>query len=146
VNQQSSTIQVFTRTLDFAPTGLAFGPSGSAFPGGLLVSDFLGVGLRRMTPTGVVSMSANLPSLQGLTFGAGATSPFGADALRRSPAVDGFASGEWGHDTLCWSDEPNRSGFGIKGRLGTDLALLMAGSGRIVRIDSTGQPTTLPPV
>ncbi len=144
VNQQSAAIQVFTRALDFAPTGLAFGLPGSAFPGDLVVSDFLGVGLRRITPTGVVSTITNLSGLQGLAFGFGAASPFGADLYAAQPgsgkilrisatsAPTLFASG---------MTSPVDVAFGAGGAFGMDLYVADAGSGQILQIDSTGKST-----
>ena len=67
----SGAISVFTRALNFAPTGIAFPPAGSPFLGNFFVSDFFGVGLRRIGPTGVISTLATLPGLQGLAFGPG---------------------------------------------------------------------------
>jgi hypothetical protein len=143
VASTNSQIQVFTRLLDFAPTGMAFGVKGSPFPNELLVSNFLAAGLRRIKATGDVSVFTKLPGLQGLAFGPGgvfgfnlyAAQPGGGRILRI--AANGIAT-----PFAAGMTSPMDVAFGTGGAFGTDLYVTDAGNGKILRINSSGKQTT----
>ena len=144
VNPTSGAISVFTRVLNGTPTGIAFPPAGSPFLGNFFVSDFFGVGLRRIGPTGVISTLATLPGLQGLAFGPGGASAFGTALhvtqpssgriLRISPtgASTVFATG---------MISPMEIAFPPVGPFGPYLYVADAGSGAILRVNSNGGKT-----
>lgn len=139
VNPTSGVTSVFRRTLDFSPTGIAFPPPGNPFSPDMFVTDFFGVGLRRIGPTGVISTLANLPGLQGLAFGPGGvfvyvTQPSSGRILRVSTtgASTVFATG---------MISPMEIAFGPGGAFTTDLYVTDAASGNILRINSTGGKT-----
>jgi hypothetical protein len=138
-------LRVFNRSLDFAPTGLAFGAPGSPFPGELLTSSFLGAGLRRIKSTGAASPFTTLPGLQGLAFGPGGASAFGADLYAAQPSSGRILriSGSGAATPFAIGlTSPTDLAFGIGGAFGTDLYVADAGSGQILQIDSTGKPMT----
>lgn len=139
-------IDLFARLLNFAPTGLAFDTPGGAFSGDMLVSSFLGAGLRRITAAGQVSLLTNLPGLQGLAVGQGTGTCTAAMTLYAAQpgsgqvlciAADGssatFASG---------MSSPIDLAFAPGGAFGTDLYVSDADSGEVLRLDSAGVKTT----
>jgi hypothetical protein len=142
VHPTTGAISVFTRALNFAPTGIAFPPPGSPFLGNLFVTDFFGAGLRRIGPTGVISTLANLPGLQGLAFGPGGN--FGTllytaqtsrgQILRISTtgASTVFATG---------MISPMEIAFGPGGAFSTDLYVADTGGRQILRVNSSGGKT-----
>jgi DNA-binding beta-propeller fold protein YncE len=143
VDPTSSAITVFTRALDFSPTGMAFPPAGSPFGDNLLISDIFGAGVRRITPTGVISPLTPLtayPGLQGLAFDPSGnnvyvTQPSGGRILRMpsSGPVTTFASGMMSPTALT---------FGPGGPFfGTDLYVADAGRGIIWRVNNSGART-----
>lgn len=146
----SSKVQIFTRLLNFAPTGLAFAPLGGAFAGDLVVSNLFGdpalpeIGLRRIKATGSISAFTKLPGLQGLAFSPGEA--FGADLLYAAQPGGGLilqiaANGAFS-TFASGMTSPVDVAFGIGGAFGTDLYVADAGSGKVLRIDSSGRQTT----
>lgn len=143
VNPTSSAISVFTRALNFAPTGIAFPPSGSPFLDNMFVADIFAGGVRRIGPTGVISTLTSLPGPQGLAFGPGGT--FGTSLYVTQPssgkilrvattgAATTFATG---------MISPMEMAFGPGGAFGTDLYVADAGNGTLVRVTSAGVKTT----
>lgn len=144
VNPTSGVTSVFKRTLNFSPTGIAFPPAGSPFLGNLFVTDFFGVGLRRIEPTGVISTLANLPNLQGLAFSPGGafgpglfvSQPSSGRILRVSTtgAFTVFAAA-----TVMKS--PMEIAFSPGGAFGPYLYVADAESGSILRVNSSRQVT-----
>lgn len=144
VHPTSAVIRVFTRTLDFAPTGMAFPPTGSPFSDNMFVTDFFGAGVRRISSTGNISFltptPANLPGLHGLAFAPAGTSLFATQPnggrifqISSTGAFTSFATG---------MKSPIALAFGPGGiSFGTDLYVSDAGNGTIWRINSTGGRT-----
>lgn len=138
-------INLFARLLDFAPTGLAFDSPGGTFSGDMLVSSFLGKGLRRITSAGLVSPLTNIPGLQGLAVGP-ATGPC-------SVMMQLYAAQPGGGQVVCIAPDgtfatfangmssPMDVAFGPGGAFGSDLYVSDAGSGEIVRINNAGVKT-----
>ena len=143
VSAANSQIQVLTRLLGFAPTGMTFGTVGSPFPDELLVANFLGAGLRRIKPTGTASPFTTIRGLQGLEVSTGGafgshvfvTQPGGGRVARiaANGAATVFAAG---------MTSPMDVAFGIGGAFGTDLYVTDAGSGNILQINSAGKQRT----
>jgi hypothetical protein len=137
------TVNVFTRSLDFAPTGIAFGPVGSLFPGDLLVTDFFGAGARRIKSTGATFPFTKYPGLQGLTFGPGGTSAFGADVYAAQPSAGRIlriAANGVAVPFATGLTSPVDVAFGPGGAFGKNLYVADAG-GQIYQIDSAGKRT-----
>lgn len=143
VNPTSSAISVFTRALDFAPTGMAFPPAGSPFLDNMFVTDIFGSGVRRISPSGVISpltTTLPLPGLQGLAFDPSGnnlyvTQPSSGRIFRvppsGSPTV--FATGMTSPTALAFG--PGVTPFG------SDLYVADAGGGIIWRVTSSGAKT-----
>lgn len=139
-------IDLFARLLNFAPTGLAFDSPGGAFSGDMLVSSFLGKGLRRITSAGLISSLTNVPGLQGLAIGPGAGNCTATMML--------YAAQPGGGQVVCIAADgsfatfadgmssPIDVAFGPGGAFGTDLYVSDAGSGEILRVDNAGVKTT----
>ena len=142
VDPASSQIQVLTRFLDFAPTGIAFGEQGTPFPHELLASNLFSTGLRRIRANGAAFAFTKLPHIQGLAFGAGGK--FGSELYAAQPSSGRILRISAGGAITSFVKgliSPVDVAFGPGGAFGADLYVADAGARQIVRIDDTGART-----
>lgn len=139
-------VEVFTRLLEIAPTGIAFDTTpGKVFAGDMLVSSFLGDKLVRIKPDKTVAtLVANLRGLQGLAVSPGGA--FGTDLYAAQPGSGRIVritpGGMVSPFVTTGLVSPVELAFGPGGAFGTDLYVTDVGSGKILQVKSTGHVTT----